>query len=234
MVWSGAGARARRPPGTVAMIGERRLRAFTPLRARLFHRALRTALRGCRSVLDVGCGAESPLGAVGFRGVALGVDVSRAALGAARAQGVHAGLVQADAATLAYVFRPRSVDAALALDVVEHLEREAALALLQTLECLARRRVVVFTPNGFVPQPPAPENPHQQHRSGFTADEMRDLGYLVRGMYGLRCLSGPFGEARWRPGFVWRRVSDLTAPLVYGAPRLAFALFCTKEITDPP
>jgi len=127
-------------------------------------------------------------------------------------------------------FRPGSVDAAIALDVIEHLERDAALGLIAGLERVARRRVVIFTPNGFVPQPPEPENPHQEHRSGFTADEMRALGYRVRGIHGLGCLCGPFAQSRWRPGLFWRRVSDLTALPVYFLPRLAFALFCTKDV----
>jgi len=127
---------------------------FTPLRTVLFRRALRSALAGCRSLLDVGCGGASPLAATGFRGLAVGVDISAAALRDARRSGFHRALVQADAAALDRVFRPRSFDAVVALDVIEHLAREAALALVAALERTARRRVVIFTPNGFVAQPP--------------------------------------------------------------------------------
>ena len=102
--------------------------------------------------------------------------------------------------------RPRSFDAVVCLDVVEHLERAQALELLATLESIARRRVVVFTPNGFVPQPATPDNPYQEHLSGFTTDEMRDLGYTVRGIHGLWFLLGAFGETRLAPGALWRRV----------------------------
>jgi len=181
-------------------------------------------------VLDVGCGIASPLAAVRFRGFSVGVDLSAAALRAAREAHTHAALVRADATDVARIFRPASVDAVVALDVIEHLERDAALALVDALERVARRRVVVFTPNGFVPQAQATDNPHQEHRSGFTADELRARGYRVRGMYGLSWLCGPFGEVRWAPGFLWRRVADLTAPVVYGVPRLAFALFCSKDM----
>ncbi len=203
---------------------------FTPPRELLFRRALRAALDSCGSVLDVGCGTASPLRHVGFAGFSVGVDLAWNALVAARAGGAHRALVRADAASVARVFRPRSVDAVIALDVVEHLERAPALALLAGLERIARRRVVVFTPNGFVPQPAAPDNPHQEHRSGFTATELRALGYRVRGMHGLASLSGPYGECRRRPRLLWRRVSDLTAPLTYLVPRLAFALLCVKEV----
>jgi SAM-dependent methyltransferase len=206
-------------------------RFFTPPRQLIFRRALARALRGCRSVLDVGCGGESPIAHVGYRGWAVGVDLSRDALLDARGTGAHAALVRADASVLARVFRPRSVDATVALDVVEHLERDAAHALLADLEQIARRRVIVFTPNGFVPQPPQPGNPHQEHRCGFTADDLRARGYRVRGIHGLWCVSGPFGDVRWLPGVLWRRVADLTAPLVYPIPRLAFALLAIKDLT---
>jgi SAM-dependent methyltransferase len=208
----------------------RRFVAFTPPRELIFRAALRRALAGCDSVLDVGCGEASPLATVGAGGFTVGVDLAWPALAAARARGTHTALVRGDAAAVARFFRPRSFDAVVALDVVEHLEAGAARALLAALEGLARRRVVVFTPNGFVPQPATPENPWQAHRSGFGTGDLRALGYRVRGIHGLGCLCGPYGESRFTPAALWRRVSDLTAPLVYPLPRLAFALLGVKTL----
>src|SRR5262245_61389767 len=129
----------------------RRVGWFTPPREIIFRRALGATLVGCRSVLDVGCGARSPLGSVGFSGFCIGLDLSWPTLSAARAYGHHSALVRADAASVDRVFRPRSVDAVVALDVIEHLERDAAIGLITALERVARRRVVIFTPNGYVP-----------------------------------------------------------------------------------
>ncbi|MEW6273136.1 MAG: class I SAM-dependent methyltransferase [Thermodesulfobacteriota bacterium] len=196
----------------------------------MFRRALEASLAGCRTVLDVGCGCASPLAAIGFAGTRLGVDISAPDLALARRAGTHDQLVRADVARIGDLVRPRSVDAVVALDVIEHLEREPALELVLALERIARRRVVVFTPNGFVPQPPTEDNPHQEHRSGFTVRDMRERGYRVRGIHGLWCLLGAFGETRFAPGFLWRRVADATAPLVYRAPRLAFSLLCVKDV----
>lgn len=203
---------------------------FVPLRERLYRRALRAALDGCATVLDVGCGPRSPLAAAGYRGRAFGVDVAPVSLAAARALGFHAGLVRAEATRVARVFRARSVDAVVALDLIEHLERDAALALVASFEQVARRRVVLFTPNGFVAQPPAPDNPFQEHRSGFTVADLRRLGYVVQGVHGLRWLLGPYAECRLRPAVLWRRVSDLTAPLTAAIPQLAFGLLARKDL----
>src|SRR2546426_7232499 len=87
-----------------------RMRLFTPPRELIFRRALRAALQGCESVLDVGCGAESPLATVGFPGHVVAVDIAWQPLLAARRRGTRAALVQADAAGLERTFRPRSVD----------------------------------------------------------------------------------------------------------------------------
>jgi hypothetical protein len=203
---------------------------FVPPRERIFRAALLSALRGCPSMLDVGCGRWSPTATVGYRGFSIGLDVCWEDLHAAHRAGSHRAFVCARADQLRSLFRPRSVDAVVALDVVEHLEADAARALVAAMEDVARTRVVVFTPNGFVPQPPTAANPHQEHRSGFTVRDMQALGYSVRGVAGLKWLLGPYGECRLAPAALWRRVSDLTAPLVYLAPTLAFALFCVKDV----
>jgi len=203
---------------------------FVPFREHVFRAALRRALAGCRSVLDVGCGVASPLAALDVDAFSIGLDRCLPDLRRARSAGTHRVLVCADASTVDELFAPRSIDAVVALDVIEHLEREAGLALVRRLERVARRRVVVFTPNGFVPQPGTAENPWQEHRAGFSVRDMRDLGYRVRGIHGLWPLFGAFGECRLRPGALWRRVADGTAPIVYLLPTLAFGLLCVKDL----
>src|SRR5690606_31358619 len=120
--------------------------------------------------------------------------------------GYHAALVRAEVGDLTTVLKPKSVDAVVALDLIEHLPRERAERLLDSLEAVARKRVVVLTPNGFVPQSATPEDPFQEH------------------------LCGELGAVTWRPRVVWRRVADLTSLAVVRAPRIAFSLLCVKEL----
>lgn len=79
------------------------------------------------------------------------------------------------------MFPDKSVDTVFALDFIEHLEKEDGLLMLQEAQRVARRQVVVYTPNGFFPQAHNDEHDRwgmdggywQTHRSGW---QMGDFG----------------------------------------------------------
>lgn len=79
-------------------------------------------------------------------------------------------------------FADRSFDVVLMLDVVEHLEKDNALDLLREAERIARRLVIVFTPDGPCPQDHwdawgLGDNILQAHLSAFAFDELSSMGY---------------------------------------------------------
>ena len=85
------------------------------------------------------------------------------------------------------------VDGVMATDFIEHVTKEQGIVLLQQMLRLAKKRVAVFTPNGYFPQDEARtqctgEELHWQiHRSGWTIEELEGLGFEVeRWMYGWR------------------------------------------------
>ena len=189
------------------------------------------AIGDAGSVLDVGCGADSPLGRFAARYPrTVGVDLCADAVAASRAAGIHDEYVLLDVLEIGSAFEPESFDAVVAFDLIEHLDREDGFGLLRTMERIARRRVVVFTPNGFLQQDGTAENVWQRHRSGWTAADFRLRGYTVFGLHGLKGLRGHKGSIRWRPRRLWGIVSDLTQPLVHRRPSLAFHLLCVKEV----
>jgi hypothetical protein len=59
-----------------------------------------------------------------------------------------------------------SVDTVLALDVIEHMEKEEGLRLLHEAKRIARHQVVVFTPLGPYPQSHAPDELDRWHMHG--------------------------------------------------------------------
>jgi hypothetical protein len=141
----------------------------------------------------------------------------------------HSEYRRLDVRSIGDHFDRGSFEGVVALDLIEHLSRSEGVKLLDALETIASKRVVVFTPNGFLAQPPAPDNPYQEHVSGWTVDDFESRDYRVFGVNGWRPLRGPYAAIRWRPnGFFWR-LSLLTQPIVESRPRSAFQLLCIKD-----
>ncbi|MCZ7525792.1 MAG: class I SAM-dependent methyltransferase [Acidimicrobiia bacterium] len=175
-------------------------------------------------ILDVGCSdgrGSAVLGA--WR--ADGVDVHRPALEHARRLGRRGRVVQADVRWLP--FRDRAYDVVVALDLVEHLDKPDAVALLGELERVARSTVVVVTPSGFLPQPATADEPWQEHRCGFEAEELAGLGYSVRGLGGPAALRRDRGAFRF--GILGQAAGLLAAPWARRRPDHAFALVAVKS-----
>src|SRR5262249_40580341 len=149
-------------------------------------KAVRSALRDCQVVLDVGCGNLSPMRYISGPHL-VGVDGYSPALEEARNNGTHDEYHLGNVKRLDELFPARRFDACVALDVIEHLEKEDGWRMLEAMERLSSRRVVIHTPNGFLPQQ-SHDGDLQQHLSGWTAEEMRSRGYEVSGVGGLKSL----------------------------------------------
>lgn len=190
------------------------------------------SIDGVGSVLDVGCGSRSPLAMLSPRPFAVGIDSHLPSLQASKAAGIHDEVAVGDALELVDTFGMDSFDAVIAMDVIEHLPKEQGWELLRQMETVARRRVIVFTPNGFLPQvrSAVEANPAQEHVSGWTASEFRDRGYTVTGINGWRRLRGPGLVPTIKPTSIGLRVSMLSQPLVQGRPDYAFQLFAVRQL----
>ncbi len=176
-------------------------------------------------VIDVGCSDGRGSDALHRLG-SMGADVYRPALASAYLSGRRGPVAQADARRLP--FHNQGVDVAVCLDVVEHFDKTDALIVLAELERIARRLIIVFTPNGFVPQPPGEDEPWQEHRCGFDAKELEGLGYRVTGRGGVRHLRGSYG--RFRFGVVGQVAAVGSGLVTRSHPGLAFHLLAVKEL----
>ena len=186
----------------------------------------------CRTVLDVGCGARSPIRPFAARlERTVGVDSWAPSIERSREAGIHSEYRLMDVRDVHEVFGDDSFDGVLLSDVLEHLPEDDGLALLADCERIARRRLVVFTPNGFLPQGDFGGNLHQVHLSGWSAARMRELGFHVVGINGWKPLRTSHGRIACRPEALWRQVSRLTQPLVASRPEAAFQLLCVKDTT---
>jgi hypothetical protein len=192
-------------------------------------RELRRTLRNCRSVLDVGCGNLSPLRTLRVETL-VGVEGFEPARQEAQTNATHDEILLGDVRQVRSLLGERRFDACVALDLIEHLPKESGWKLLSDLEHLATRRVVIFTPNGFLPQ--RGHGDLQEHLSGWTPEELRGRGYQVIGFYGLKTLRGEYHRLKGRPKVFWAVVSLLSQALIARhQPEKAAALYCVKDVS---
>jgi len=185
------------------------------------------------SLLDVGCGRGGPIELINRKRklFSVGADIFRPYLLHCRAAGIYNDLVCCDVRLLP--FPPESFDVVLCGEVVEHLERVDALALMKSMEAIARRQVIISTPVGQCEQQAYDGNPHQAHKSTWLPQDFRRLGYTVRGS-GLRGTGGLVAQET-SPLPEWLRlvanaVWMLASPFSYYFPRIGGNMVCIKNI----
>ena len=101
--------------------------------------ALRKALLGCDSVLDVGCGTAANLRNLGVARC-FGIEGYRPAYEEARRLNTQDEILLGDVRELTRHFRPGQFDACIALDVIEHLTKPEGIKLMQDMEKIATKK----------------------------------------------------------------------------------------------
>jgi hypothetical protein len=194
-------------------------------------RVEREVVGTCESLLDVGCGPHSPIARFSERiPHVVGLDIFEPSIERSRALGIHNDYIIGNVLDITSLVPQKSFDAVVALDLIEHLTKEDGYRLIDGMESVARRKVVIFTPNGFLPQEPYDGNIYQRHISGWSAAEMEERGYHVYGIQGWKPLRGELAAIRNRPKFFWTYVSLFSQLVTETRPDKAFQLLCIKEI----
>ena len=200
---------------------------------------LRKELAGCQTVLDLGCGPSSPIQYCGPFKHSVGVEVFEPYLKESRAKGIHQEYLLSHIEDLD--FEENSFDAVALIEVIEHMEEEKAAKVLELAEKWARKKVVVTSPNGFVPQKALDGNQYQEHLSGWPLNKMKQLGYRSYGLARFKFLrqeveaetmgDDVFSSIRLRPRFFWFLVAALSQILTYRMPGWAFELLSIKSVS---
>ncbi len=194
--------------------------------------AFRKALEGCDSVLDVGCGVSSTLRDLGIPNTT-GFEGYQPDYDEAKRRNTHDQLIKGDARSLANFFQPKQFDACIAIDVIEHLTKEDGIKFMQDMERIARKRVVLFTPKGFLPQRHSANDDLQAHLSGWEPKEMNGFGYHVTGQLGPKVLRGEGHVLKRKPKAFWGIVSFLGQLIsIPRHPEKAAAILCVKSLTN--
>jgi len=198
---------------------------------------LQKSLRDCETVLDLGCGPSSPLQYCGNIRHSVGVEAFLPYLDESKRRKIHSEyfLERVEEAD----FPEKSFDAVVMIELIEHLPKEVGFEMLKKAEKWAKKKIIVSTPNGFLPQRERDDNLLQKHLSGWSLDEMRKLGFECRGLSGLKSLRREAPEEigendfmasiKKRPRFFWFVAATLSQMYTYHFPKRAFEIFCIKK-----
>lgn len=195
-----------------------------------FYKKLESEFYGMNSVLDLGCGGNSPLAKFKKRFFSVGVDVFAPSIEESKKRKIHDEYRITDVLEIDRFFKRKSFDAVVALDLIEHFEKKEGLTLLKKMEVIAKKKIIVLTPNGFTKQDPYEDNPYQTHKSGWEVEEFRKLGYRAYGMRGLRWIRGECATIKYKPWFFWGAVSTISELFLYYFPDLSYQLFIVKKL----
>ena len=183
-------------------------------------------LADCQSILDLGCGPNSPVKDASAS-MKVGVELFGESLEESKKRGIHQQYIQED--ILKVNFEPKSFDAIVMVDVIEHIKKEDAIVLIKKMETWARKKIILLTPQGFVHQEDH-HNPLQNHLSGWEVEDFEKLGFKVYGINGWKALRGEHAYLKFKPTLLWIIISDITQQLVYRKPKQAFHLYAIKEL----
>lgn len=206
---------------------------------------LRKNLKGCETVLDLGCGPSSPLQYCPNIKYSVGVEIFKPYLEGSKRRKIHTAYIERKVEEVD--FPEKSFDAVVMIELIEHLPKELGLEMLEKAQKWAKKKIIVSTPNGFLPQQERDNNPFQKHLSGWGKDVMEKLGFRCWGLAGLKFIrltkaqpsENPkvepsqndfMASIHLRPKFLWFIVATLSQAVTYYFPSLAFELFCVKEI----
>lgn len=196
-----------------------------------YYKALEKQLEGMKNVLDVGCGSWSPLANVKKTFSSMGIDIYKPSIEEIKKKKIHDKYKVGDVLKIGKYFKPKSFDAVVALDLIEHFKAKEGIKLIEQMEKIARKKVIILTPYGFTKQHSIDGNPYQEHKSGWYIEDFSKHGYNVYGMRGFRFIrSGEYATIVLKPWLFWGAVSALSQLLAYKYPSLAYQLLAVKHI----
>jgi cyclopropane fatty-acyl-phospholipid synthase-like methyltransferase len=208
-------------------LSERTIRLYRQ-RFDLLQSKLKRELKNCQTLVELGCGVKSPVSECAKNVFAVGIDGHLHSLLANKRSGYFKDYVLADLNHLP--LKNNSFDCVAAFDVIEHLTKHQAKMLIENIEEISKKKIILLTPNGFNPKCHLEDDSSLQiHRCGWTLDEISKRGYVVFGIDGARRLRGEQASATIKPQIVGSLLARLSDPFVFRCPSTAFALLCVKN-----
>ena len=196
---------------------------------------------GCpKTILDLGCGDGNLMEVLSQnrKWHITGVDIYHNSLKQAQRKDIYKELIKGDVLNSIKKLTKlqRKYDVVFFSQVIEHISKQKGKRVLKAIEKLAKKRIIVGTPRGFMEQPKKflKGNPHQVHESGWMEGDFRSRGYKVFGI-GYKVIWSENGMARTENKVLFifcTLLGYLLSPLVYYFPRIGAGLLCIKDINE--
>lgn len=179
------------------------------------------------TVADIGCGRGGHLADVtkATDSIWIGIDSHAPSLESSMRQSIYDNVYCTDALSWLKKQKSNSIDTIIACCLIEHLEKDQGRVLLNEMSRVCERLAVVVTPNGYVPQPPDPDNAGNAHLSGWSSMELEEHGFQVEyGVNGIKQLRTTYALPRLKPIMFGDLLSKATARVAAIVPRIAYQL----------
>lgn len=193
----------------------------------------RLVVPSCKTFLDLGCGNGSVISS--FRNqikFSVGMDIYLPDLKESKKNKIHNKYILGNILNADKYFSAKSFDCVMAIGVIEHLKKNQAFRLITKMEKIAKRMVVIVTPNGYVKQEGTDNsnNPYQKHLSGFDVYDFQQLGYQLRGLDGPKFLRQHNAKIKYQPLILFSLISTLLDQPLRFFPSLSFNLLAYKHL----
>jgi predicted TPR repeat methyltransferase len=198
---------------------------------------------GIITVIDLGCG-DGRILEYCFAGKIpkldyTGVDLYDDYLDCAKRKNIYKTIIKQDLTKKKWKqIDSKKYDLVFCSQVIEHFDKKVGEQLLNKIEQLAKKRIVVATPNGFNHFDPFEkkamnkyESNLQKHRSGWHISDFTKRGYKVYGQ-GLNIIYKQDSFIRHIPRFAHQFlfiISFILSPLNFFFPQISYNLIAIKE-----
>lgn len=183
------------------------------------------------TILDIACGYSSSIRSIEEGSYKVGLDFFKPYILNSKTLSLHNDYVLGDVRALP--FKSKSFDCVVATEIIEHLIKADGLVMINQMEEVAKEKIFLTTPNGFLPTYAGPDdNPEESHLSGWHAGELKELGFKVYGLGGLKLFwTIKSGKAmRKSPQKLYALLAGITELFLFRHPGTAFQLFGVKEV----
>lgn len=142
---------------------------------------IKEQMKSCESVIEFGAGHFEMIGALNCA-TRIGVEIHRPYI-ERRICDASVIPICADATVIAKQIPDESLEGVMLIDFIEHLDKQTALEMLDDIERIATKSLVVHCPAGKHPQSEDAfglgGDEFQTHRSQWEAEDFESRGYVV-------------------------------------------------------